>query len=894
MKAMTKKKFRILIMMVFCVFVFMMTESSIFTAYALTSSDWAYEIKADGTVEIKNYSGKQKDLTVPGVIDGRTVTSIGSNAFSGNRSLKSIYISDGVEIIGNNAFFNSSVSWVILPESLTTIEYSAFYNCKKLTHIFIPKNVDEIGFEAFGGTSSLMTVYFMSPTEPLNMPMQGNAFWGMPAGARAVVPNSTNLSMNYTINGETGKWNNLIVYTEEQFGINYSAYEVIAPANGPDGNTRPGFSINLSSEILTVPTYYTILSYSLDGGQKWKPMRPELLNHANFPKLLEKGMTLSLSDSAINPITRQPYDNLNVITFPLIKSRPQITRYNINYAIRADITGATSGRWVLSEPSRSRANETEYIGNIEIGLSMGSKVADRKGFGLMPYGGIPVLTYREFGYRIVRTPYLIRIPPQTAVQAGTPGFTYTPASRPKQIKVSSELKPPNYKINTKKQILPLRGNDTLYRGSERHLNENPLPPIPESPFPSTNLADLPLFESWYTDTRVNASTSEFIGGLTAWQRATFSKPASAKQLITTPPGTPPDDIPVGLTTVEIDGAVTITGYATVPFTSPFQQFTVTITNGGFAAMSVGDDISGWFTNRPAGLSARVVANVDAGDTTVTVEMHGTPTSITYDSLTYSYYLPMALHVPGIAVQSEASPMTTPNANARYYITNRSVTFATNTVVSGRINESLPSSAEKVTINLTGDTFTAMSGGAIVTAWFTSPRGIMPKGLQARVATAVTAGATSVTVEFHGTPTIASSSYITARIPASALQGGDLVVPTRTGVIWQIWEISLPIGKTIGGIAGTPMPSGTGTALTITLQLSGDSFRSYTGINSWITVPPGISITATVMTSTLIVFEISGTPTSTGTTVMQMNIPSTALGSGRAITLNDPAFAFVIN
>jgi hypothetical protein len=239
-------------------------------------------------------------------------------------------------------------------------------------------------------------------------------------------------------------------------------------------------------------------------------------------------------------------------------------------------------------------------------------------------------------------------------------------------------------------------------------------------------------------------------------------------------------------------------------------------------------------------------------------------------------------------------MTTPNANARYYITNRSVTFATNTVVSGRINESLPSSAEKVTINLTGDTVNAMSAGDNVSAWFTSPSGNMPNGLQARVATDVTAGATSVTVEFHGTPTIASSSYITARIPASALQGGDLVVPTRTGVIWQIWEISLPIGKTIGGIAGTPMPSGTGTALTITLQLSGDSFRSYTGINSWITVPPGISITATVMTSTLIVFEISGTPTSTGTTVMQMNIPSTALASGRAITLNDPAFAFVIN
>ena len=864
-------------------------------AAALTYSDWTYEIKNDGTVEIRKYVGRQKNLTVPGMIDGRTVTSIGDSAFSDGRALRSITISEGVTEIKNNAFFNNKeLSWVTLPDSLETIEYSAFYNCKKLTHILIPENVTYIGYEAFGGTSRLMTVYFISPIQPdigtSSMPTseQGNAFWGMPAGARAVVPNETNLNTNYTINPLTGTWNNLLVYTEEQFGIDYSAQPVIVPANALDGNLKPGFNINLSNETLTVPPGYTIRSYSLDGGLKWKPMKPEIFNHAKFPILLNKGMTLCLSDSTINPVTKQPFDNLNVVHFPLIKERPRTPQYNVNYRIRADVTGATAGRWVLSEPLllRDRTGETEFTGNIEIGLSLGAKIVDNKSFGSMPYGGIPILTYREFGYRAVKTSYLIRVPPQTAVQAGTPGYTYTPASKPRRLNVLNELKPPKYIINQKKQILRLMGNDTIYRGSERHLSESPLPPIP-APFQTPpNLVDLPLFESWYNpvNTRVDASTAEFIGGLTVWKAAMINRPASAKQLLTTPPGTPPDDIPADLATVQIGGSPIISGNITVPFTSPFPNLTVTLTNDGFKSMTTGYDVSGWFTNKPNGLRARIVGIVTAGDTSVTVEFHGTPTSLSSSVI--------ALTVAATDVVSGTHPTTIPDPDAvvtpRYSITDRRATFATSTVVSGRKNELLPSAADNITINLVGDNFNAMSVGDDVTSWFTN----RPTGLQARVAAAVTAGATSVTVEFYGTPTIQSSAYITATIPASALQGDVLTVSQQYNARWRIWNITLP--PVVGGIAGTPMPSGIGTELVITLQLEGDSFVSHFGSSGWIIPPPGISLTTKVESNYFIVFVISGTPTSTGTTVMQVNIPGSALSSGRPITLNDPGFSFVIS
>ena len=50
------------------------------------SGDWQYTLLADGTAEITGYTGQERALRIPDQIDGRTVSSIGRQAFEGNNA----------------------------------------------------------------------------------------------------------------------------------------------------------------------------------------------------------------------------------------------------------------------------------------------------------------------------------------------------------------------------------------------------------------------------------------------------------------------------------------------------------------------------------------------------------------------------------------------------------------------------------------------------------------------------------------------------------------------------------------------------------------------------------------------------------------------------------------
>ena len=88
-----------------------------------------------------------------------SVTSIGDSAFSGCSGLTSIEIPDSVTSIGSAAFRGcSSLTSVVIPDSVTSIGYSAFEGCSKLTSIEIPDSVTSIGSVAFSGCSSLTSI----------------------------------------------------------------------------------------------------------------------------------------------------------------------------------------------------------------------------------------------------------------------------------------------------------------------------------------------------------------------------------------------------------------------------------------------------------------------------------------------------------------------------------------------------------------------------------------------------------------------------------------------------------------------------------------------------------------------------------------------------------------
>ena len=102
-----------------------------------------------------------------------TVTSIGEQAFY-ETSLTSIAIPNGVTNIGDYAFADCfSLTSALIPGTVTNIGAWAFSVCPGLTNVTIPSSVTNLGGYAFAYCSSLMAIYFQgnapTPTNDLSV-----------------------------------------------------------------------------------------------------------------------------------------------------------------------------------------------------------------------------------------------------------------------------------------------------------------------------------------------------------------------------------------------------------------------------------------------------------------------------------------------------------------------------------------------------------------------------------------------------------------------------------------------------------------------------------------------------------------------------------------------------
>ena len=123
---------------------------------------------------IRKYVGKRQIVSIPPVIRGRKVVSIGDRAFSGktmftiNRTMKKVIIPDTVRRIENCAFFSAlKLVEVVAHQHIEYIGRSAFLGCSRLQTldfgmgvpapkvVKFPPNLKEIGGYAFGTSSGI-------------------------------------------------------------------------------------------------------------------------------------------------------------------------------------------------------------------------------------------------------------------------------------------------------------------------------------------------------------------------------------------------------------------------------------------------------------------------------------------------------------------------------------------------------------------------------------------------------------------------------------------------------------------------------------------------------------------------------------------------------------------
>ncbi len=203
-------------------------------APTVVSGDYQYEVRDDGTAAIDEYLGSDKNVVIPGKIDGYAVSRIGYESFKDCTSIESVIIPNGVTYIGMDAFRNcTNLKSIAIPDTVNEIGMLAFqdtawlenqrddvvyagkvvYTCKgempvytnltlksdttgiadkafakqeNLYRIIIPDSVSVIGYGAFDGCTNLISVNIPDGVSTID----GNVFRGCKSLGDIVIPNS--------------------------------------------------------------------------------------------------------------------------------------------------------------------------------------------------------------------------------------------------------------------------------------------------------------------------------------------------------------------------------------------------------------------------------------------------------------------------------------------------------------------------------------------------------------------------------------------------------------------------------------------------------------------------------------------------------------------------------
>jgi hypothetical protein len=95
---------------------------------------------------LESYMGFEEHVIIPADIG---ITEIGARAFANISNLMSTTIPEGVNVIGEAAFFGSGLTSITMPEGVNVIEEDAFAFCINLANVNLPEGVTTIRDRAF-------------------------------------------------------------------------------------------------------------------------------------------------------------------------------------------------------------------------------------------------------------------------------------------------------------------------------------------------------------------------------------------------------------------------------------------------------------------------------------------------------------------------------------------------------------------------------------------------------------------------------------------------------------------------------------------------------------------------------------------------------------------------
>ena len=148
---------------------------------------FVYSENEDGTLTITEYTGSQTDITIPAVINNKSVSAIGTKAFYQNNVVRNVVILDGIINIENSAFSECpNLTGIVIPNTVMNVGKSVFQDCVNLSAVSLSENINKIETKTFSGCAGLSEITIPNNVASIEL----SAFYGCASLSEVTIPNS--------------------------------------------------------------------------------------------------------------------------------------------------------------------------------------------------------------------------------------------------------------------------------------------------------------------------------------------------------------------------------------------------------------------------------------------------------------------------------------------------------------------------------------------------------------------------------------------------------------------------------------------------------------------------------------------------------------------------------